>query len=43
MDVETVKVTALRVLFDILHTFGLDDFGVSADVDAKSMGGKLTS
>lgn len=33
MDVEGVKVTALKVLFDILHSFGLDAFGVSLTFD----------
>ena len=43
MDVEGVKITALRVLFDVLHSFGLDAFGVSDAVDATGIGQGLSS
>ena len=30
MDQATVKMTALRVIFDLLHLFGLDTFNVDS-------------
>lgn len=33
IDVETVKVSALQIIFDILMTFGLDAFGVKASTE----------
>ena len=37
MDQEAVKVTALQVLFDLLHTFGLDAFQVDQNADQSTM------
>ena len=34
---ETVRVTALQVIFDLLHTFGLDAFQVEADCGEQEM------
>ena len=38
MDVEGVKTTAVRVLFDLLQLFGLDAFGVESKLDESQQG-----
>ena len=34
MDQATVKMTALQVIFDLLHLFGLDTFNVDAAAES---------
>lgn len=35
MDIETVRVTALEAIFDLLLVFGFETFNVSTDIEAK--------
>ena len=39
LDVEAVKVSALKIIFDILLTYGLDAFGVDASGEETDQSG----